>query len=84
MAHGLVLTGYLRSVKEVEVAPKEGEKFKQQVAVIDTGQDWLYRVVCPREQEAAFHAALDDLVGSEVAIEVTNGEYRRLWDQGLA
>lgn len=81
---GLVLRGVLRTVKTRMVRPADKEAFEQTIAVVDAGEDFLHTVVCPKDEVAAFEAALGGLIGVPVAIRVNAGDYRRLWYVGLA
>ena len=80
---GLVLGGLVRSVKDVTIHPESGESFQQLVAVLDTGEDYLSIVRCPRGSENEFRANLDPLVGKEAAVLVGVGKYQNLWYRGL-
>ena len=78
MAHGLVLTGELRRVKLVHIRPDEGDWFDQWQIVIDTGADYLQRVVVRRGDEE-LAALLQGHEGEHVSLEVSVGNFRKLW-----
>lgn len=80
---GLVLTGTLRNVSERYYKDSEGEKRSKMVAVVDTGRDWLVEVSIRRDDVPDVVRTLQPLKGEVVSMEVSNGEYRRLWFEGL-
>ncbi|MDY0292624.1 MAG: hypothetical protein RBR02_09865 [Desulfuromonadaceae bacterium] len=80
---GLVLTGTLRNVSERTYRTEDGEQRHQTVAIVDTGRDYLEQVSIRKDDAGSARRVLEPLIGSTVALDVSVGNFRRLWFNGV-
>lgn len=80
---GLVLTGTLRNVSERTYRTEDGEQKSQTVAIVDTGGDYLEQVSIRKDDAASARRVLEPLKGSTVSLDVSVGNFRRLWFNGV-
>ncbi len=80
---GLVLTGTLRNVSERTYRTEDGEQKHQTVAIVDTGRDYLEQVSIRKDDAGSARRVLEPLIGSTVSLDVSVGNFRRLWFNGV-
>lgn len=80
---GLVLTGTLRNVSERTYRTEDGEQKSQTVAIIDTGRDYLEQVSIRKDDAASARRVLEPLKGETVSLDVSVGNFCRLWFNGV-
>lgn len=80
---GLVLTGTLRNVSERTYRTDEGEQRHQLVAIVDTGRDYLEQVTIRKDDASTARRMLEPLKGETVSLDVSVGNFRRLWFNGV-
>lgn len=79
---GLVLTGTLRNVSERSYKTDDGERHTVPVVIVDTGRDYMDQVSV-RAEESRLLDALRERKGQIVELDVTVGNFQRLWLVGI-